>query len=46
MAENLIKKCNSTLPEYNKIISILEKHPEIYKLNNEYKKSQFIDLMK
>ncbi len=46
MAENLIKKCNSTLPEYNRILSILEKHPEIYRLNNEYKKSQFIDLTK
>ena len=44
MAENLLNKCNSDLPEYNEIISILEKYPEISKINDEYKKAQFIDL--
>ena len=44
MAENLLNECKSILPKYNEIISVLDKHPEISRLNNKYKKTQFIDL--
>ena len=44
MAENLLNECNSILPQYNEIISVLEKYPYISRINNEYKKKQFIDL--
>ena len=44
MAEELLKKCNTNTPKFDEIISILKKHPQINEINNEYTKSQYIDL--
>ena len=44
MAEKLLKNCSTNTPKYCEIISILKEHPYIHKINNEYSKSQYIDL--
>ncbi len=43
MASSLLEKCNSDIPPYNEIISLLAEFPEIVKINSHYTKSQYID---
>lgn len=44
MAEKLLKKCSSNAPKFDEIISNLKKYPHIIEINNEYSKSQYINL--
>ena len=45
MADKLLKKCTSKTPKFDEIISNLKKYPQIIEINNEYTKSQYIDLI-
>ena len=44
MAEKLLTKCSTIIPNYSEIISILKQNPYIHEINNKHFKSQYINL--